>query len=119
MVKFVPDNDKIKQEIPGKLVLTYSEKRAKKDRYDRERLVEKAKKLIKNSQSIARSELQKGGKKYLDYDVNKITLKEQKIEDDANEMAFMVYSQTTLRWQMKRFCILTENFDKLKNRSEY
>ncbi|UUD35727.1 IS1634 family transposase [Mycoplasmopsis caviae] len=83
MVKFVPDNDKIKQEIPGKLVLTYSEKRAKKDRYDRERLVEKAKKLIKNSQSIARSELQKGGKKYLDYDVNKITLKEQKIEDDA------------------------------------
>ena len=46
------------------LIVTYSSVRAKKDRADRERLIEKAKTLLKNKAKI-RASNKRGGKKYL------------------------------------------------------
>jgi len=68
------------------LVVTYSPKRANKDRKDRERLVEKAKKLLEEPEKIKASN-KRGGKKYIDQtDPEKpITweLAIEKIEQDA------------------------------------
>lgn len=67
-----------------KFVLTYSKKRAAKDKKDRERLVEKAKKLS-GSKAMMKSELKKGGKKYVQLSLEGIDLQidKNKIEDDA------------------------------------
>lgn len=51
-------------ELPEKLIITYSEKRAKKDRADRERLIDKAKKLLEDKSRIKASN-KRGGKRYL------------------------------------------------------
>jgi transposase len=51
-------------ELSEKLIITYSPKRAKKDRADRERLIEKAKSLLENKSRIKASS-KRGGKKYL------------------------------------------------------
>jgi transposase len=51
-------------ELPEKLIVTYSDKRAQKDKADRERLLEKAKYLLKDKSKI-RSSNKRGGKKYL------------------------------------------------------
>jgi transposase len=51
-------------ELPEKLIVTYSPARAKKDRSDRERLIEKAKSLLGNKSRIKAS-VKRGGKKYL------------------------------------------------------
>jgi transposase len=51
-------------ELPEKLIVTYSPARAKKDRADRERLIEKAKSLLENKSQIKASN-KRGGKKYL------------------------------------------------------
>ena len=53
-----------KYSLPEKLIITYSEKRAKKDRADRERLIEKANTLLKNKAKI-RQFNKRGGKKYI------------------------------------------------------
>ncbi|WP_282926623.1 IS1634 family transposase [Helcococcus kunzii] len=53
--------DGIKEEFIDRFLLTYSLKRAKKDRQDRMRLVEKAIKLSE-SKSMMKSEMKKGGK---------------------------------------------------------
>ena len=51
-------------ELTEKLIITYSSKRAQKDRKDRERLIEKARTLLKNKSYITASN-KRGGKKYL------------------------------------------------------
>ena len=51
-------------EFTDQFILTYSTKRAQKDRKDRERLIEKAKKLSA-SKSLLKTEMKKGGKKYI------------------------------------------------------
>ena len=51
-------------ELPENLVITYSLKRAQKDKADRERLIKKAKSLLQNKSSITASN-RRGGKKYL------------------------------------------------------
>jgi transposase len=51
-------------ELPEELIITYSPRRAEKDRADRERLLKKARKLLENKSSIISSN-KRGGKKYL------------------------------------------------------
>jgi len=51
-------------ELPENLIITYSSQRAQKDRADRERLIEKARTLLKNKSYITASN-KRGGKKYL------------------------------------------------------
>lgn len=64
-------------------ILTYSAKRAAKDRKDRLRLIEKAVKLSE-SPSMMKSELKKGGKKYvqLSLDAFDLGVNNNKIEED-------------------------------------
>ncbi|VDR41660.1 IS1634 family transposase [Mycoplasmopsis caviae] len=81
--KFVKNEDDEKYIIDGRLVLSFSENRRKKDESDRKRLIEKALKGVQNNASKARSELSRGGRKYLDYNVKEVTIKTTKIEDDA------------------------------------
>jgi len=58
------DENKEKHLLEESLVVSFSEKRAKKDRSDRERLIEKAKKLLQNPENIKASN-KRGGRKYL------------------------------------------------------
>jgi transposase len=62
------DNIKRKKRIlvqlPEKLIVTYSDKRARKDKSDRDRLIEKANHLLEDKSKI-RSSHKRGGKKYL------------------------------------------------------
>ena len=58
------DDDKKLHRLPENIVVSYSPKRAKKDIADRERLIVKAKKLLKNPELI-RSSNKRGGKKYI------------------------------------------------------
>jgi len=51
-------------ELPENLIITYSPKRAQKDRADRERLIKKARTLLNNKSYITASN-KRGGKKYL------------------------------------------------------
>ncbi len=51
-------------QLPENLVITYSPKRAQKDRADRERLIKKARTLLDNKSYITASN-KRGGKKYL------------------------------------------------------
>jgi len=51
--------------LPENLIVSYSKKRAGKDRKDRERLVEKAKKLLENPEKIKAAQ-KRGGRKYID-----------------------------------------------------
>lgn len=51
-------------ELQEKLIITHSEKRAKKDKLDRERLLEKANYLLQDKSKI-KSSNKRGGKKYL------------------------------------------------------
>ena len=72
--------------LPENLVISYSPKRASKDRKDRERLVAKAKKLLEEPEKIKASN-KRGGKKYIDRVNPKNTdtwrLAIEKIEKDA------------------------------------
>lgn len=58
------DEDGNKHDLEENLIITYSEKRARKDKQDRERLIEKAKKLLKDKEQIKASN-KRGGKKFL------------------------------------------------------
>jgi transposase len=51
-------------ELPEKLIVTYSDARAKKDKSDRERFIEKAIAFLKNKSQI-KAQAKRGGKKYL------------------------------------------------------
>jgi len=51
--------------LPENLIISYSPRRARKDRADRERLVEKAKKMLASPEKITVSN-KRGGKKYID-----------------------------------------------------
>ena len=53
-----------KVNLEDQMVITWSASREAKDRRDRERLIEKSKKLVE-SQSALKSEMKKGGKKYV------------------------------------------------------
>ncbi|GFN21973.1 IS1634 family transposase [Thermanaeromonas sp. C210] len=53
-----------KYQLPEKLIVTYSSRRAEKDRSDRERLIEKAQSLLESKAKI-RASNKRGGKKYL------------------------------------------------------
>ena len=69
-------------ELPENLIITYSPKRAEKDRADRERLIKKARALLKNKSYITASN-KRGGKKYLkgSKDIN-WTLDDEAIKKD-------------------------------------
>ena len=57
-------DDKKTYEIPERVIFTYSSKREKKDRADRQRLIDKANTLLADQAKIKASN-KKGGKKYL------------------------------------------------------
>ncbi|WP_145960855.1 hypothetical protein [Mycoplasmoides gallisepticum] len=67
-------------EIDNKLILTFSRKRQKKDKKDRERLIKKAEKSL--NLSAIKSEMKRGGKKYLKFAVNEVELDHQAILKD-------------------------------------
>lgn len=79
------DEEKKRHNLEESLIISYSEKRAKKDKSDRERLIEKAKKMLQNPEIIKASG-RRGGKKYL-HDTSKAEstweLDEEKISQDA------------------------------------
>ncbi len=60
----IKDEEGKEFKIEERLIITYSSKRAKKDKEDRERLVRKAKELLENKGSITALE-KKGARKYL------------------------------------------------------
>jgi len=69
--------------IKEKLIITYSEKRAEKDRADRERLIEKARKLLEEPSRI-KANYKRGGRKYIK-ELNRVewSLDEKAIERDS------------------------------------
>ncbi|WP_143926993.1 hypothetical protein [Mycoplasmoides gallisepticum] len=67
-------------EIDNKLILTFSRKRQKKDKKDRERLIKKAEKSL--NLSAIKSEMKRGGKKYLKFAANEVELDHQAILKD-------------------------------------
>jgi len=79
------DEEKKKHKLYENLVVSFSEKRAQKDKSDRERLIEKAKKMLQKPESI-KAASKRGGKKYL-HDTNTVEanweLDEDKITQDA------------------------------------
>ncbi len=91
--------DKINKKIvlKEKLICTYSSKRAEKDRKDRERMIEKAREIIKNNDK-SKLKHTKGHKKYVDKqyaDKSKeadyqLVLNEEKIKEDEKYDGFYV-----------------------------
>lgn len=63
-INMVTDEEGNVHELSETLVVTYSSKRAAKDKADRERLIEKASKMLK-SQAVIRASQKRGGRKYL------------------------------------------------------
>ena len=81
-------NKAVKEELEEQLLISYSEKRARKDAADRQRLVKKAERLI-SSPSAYRAELKKGGKSYVKVSVGEeLVLDTEKI---AEQMMFDGY----------------------------
>ncbi len=70
--------------LKSKLLINYSESRARKDAMDRERLVGKAQKLADNP-SILKSELKRGGKSFLHFDSAKLVahIDEERIQESS------------------------------------
>lgn len=58
--------------LTSNLLINYSEKRARKDCHDRQRLIEKAQRLV-DTPSLLRSELKRGGKSYLSLSENQLS----------------------------------------------
>lgn len=75
----IVENDE-KKKIKDQIVVTYSSKRARKDKADRERLIEKAKDMVTNPASINNK---RGAKKYINVNVDSTELNEKKIIDDS------------------------------------
>lgn len=63
----------------NRLIITWSSKRAKKDKADRERLAEKAKELLESNKITNK----RGARKYLKVEAEKATLNKAKIDLDA------------------------------------
>jgi transposase len=59
------DEEGTQYSLTENLIVSYSKKRARKDQKDRERLVEKAKKLLENPEKINAAQ-KRGGRKYID-----------------------------------------------------
>jgi len=71
-------------EINDNLLVTWSSKRERKDRKDRERIVEKSRKLVE-SKSRMKAEMKKGGKKYVQLTLledDRIAFNEKQLEID-------------------------------------
>jgi transposase len=72
--------------LPENLIISYSSKRAKKDCADRQRLIEKAEKML-NSPSSIKSSNKRGGKKYIEtnnktaYSLNEAAIKKDSMFD--------------------------------------
>lgn len=62
-----------KETLESKLLLNYSEKRARKDAADRQRLINKAQRYTDNP-SLFKSDLKRGGRSYLKVDASKIDI---------------------------------------------
>ncbi len=77
----VKDENGKKYKLEEKMVITYSSKRAKKDKQDRERLIKKAKELLEESSKIRALE-KRGGKKFLKR-VNKSSKEEYQLDEEA------------------------------------
>ena len=75
------DEEKNKHELTENLVVSYSQKRANKDRADRQRLIDKATKLLDKPEYITANN-KRGGKKYL-----KETSKKQATTYDLDQLA--------------------------------
>ena len=75
------DEEKNKYELTENLVVSYSQKRANKDRADRQRLIDKATKLLDKPEYITANN-KRGGKKYL-----KETSKKQATTYDLDQLA--------------------------------
>ena len=79
------DENKVKHQLEESLVVSFSEKRLRKDESDRERLIEKARKLLQKPEGIKAAN-KRGSKKYLrDTSPNEATweLDEKRIALDA------------------------------------
>jgi transposase len=79
------DENNERHNLAENMVVSYSPRRAKKDKADRDRLIEKAKRLLENPEKIKASN-KRGGKKYIDRaapDKAAFTLAVGKIEQDA------------------------------------
>jgi transposase len=78
------DENKERHTLMENMVASYSPKRAKKDKADRERLVEKARELLKSPEKIKASN-KRGGKKYIEQlsETAAYYLDEAKMEHDA------------------------------------
>ena len=88
--EFTDDDDK-KHSLVENLLISYSPKRAKKDKKDRERLIEKAKALLKNPEKI-KSSNKRGYKKYMNQnDPEKPVTWELALEKIAQEARFDGY----------------------------
>ena len=83
-INVVKDDDGVVHNLQENLVVSYSQKRAAKDAKDRQRLIEKAEKLLENPQSI-KAGSKRGGKKYLAQDSDKTvySLDKSAIERDS------------------------------------
>lgn len=78
------DGEKEKHSLSENLIVSYSEKRAKKDRADRLRLIDKANKMLEKPEYI-KSTNKRGGKKYLKEtgSTSTFSLDEKLIEKDS------------------------------------
>jgi transposase len=114
-------------EINDNLLITWSRKREQKDRKDRERIVDKSKRLVE-SKSQMKAEMKKGGKKYvqltlLEDDRISFNEKQLKIDEQFDGYYGIQYSDSTLStdevlnayhglWKIEEsFRVLKSNFE--------
>lgn len=87
------------QNITSNLLINYSARRARKDAYDRQRLIDKAERYAENP-ALLKSDMRRGGKSYLKIDADK--LKAQVDTDRIENAAFfdgyygIVYSDANM-----------------------
>lgn len=71
-VKTVEKDGSVKREtITSNLLINYSARRARKDAYDRQRLIDKAQRYAENP-SLLKSDMRRGGKSYLKIDADQL-----------------------------------------------
>lgn len=108
VVEYVEGNEKKKKVLKERIICTWSLKRAEKDRKDRERLIEKAMKMLDNG--TASLESKKGAKRYLKKekkDLSSVGLDLEKINDDKKWDGF--YGIQVSKNSMKREEILSSH----------
>ena len=105
VVEYLDDDKKKKHILKERIICTWSLKRAEKDRKDRERLIEKATKMLDNG--TASLESKKGAKRYLKKDqkeTSTVGLDLEKINEDRKWDGF--YGIQVSKHSMKREEIL-------------